>query len=312
MYYFPPFPLDIERLIFEVAAVEYGPDRKAVANLLLVAKRVHDWIRPILYHIFTQHMVPPEVSPPFPDFEKRPDLLGEVGKFAKHLFIGPPTKDKIMDTLLLSCPNVENLALWFDYPFRLKPYLPAIQKLPLKRLSCCIGELAPEDIQKNPLCNLTHLDIFYFDFDHSFREKGIKALPSLPYLTHLAIGFVFPSNIGVDALNSLLLDCPHLRILVIFSEKDDDKVEDQEVQLARIDSLKLVLIVLGTYAEMEEDWHNGARGGVDFWIFAERFSSARRDKLLVDTSQRWLFISFDWVAELNDQGLEWYSRLHPK
>ncbi|KDR67767.1 hypothetical protein GALMADRAFT_146793 [Galerina marginata CBS 339.88] len=125
----PRLPQDVERLIFRAAASAADNDVKGMARLLLVAKRVCEWIRPILYQVFKSSTLSR-----FPDFRGDPSILGEVGKFAKHLSIGNSTTSEDLIRLLLSCPNIEDIAIWHG---QVSLYYPALHlfPLPLKRLS---------------------------------------------------------------------------------------------------------------------------------------------------------------------------------
>ncbi|KDR67492.1 hypothetical protein GALMADRAFT_147041 [Galerina marginata CBS 339.88] len=306
----PRLPQDIERSIFKMVAEDAGRDVKKMAKLMLVAKRVCEWIRPILYEVFLQSRVFPSSAAGFPDFEQHPEFVKDVGKFAKHLFIGAPTSVEDINDLLLSCPNVENVALWYslsDGFHSIEPYLEALRRLPLKRLSSSNRglQLQNQNPKKALFLNLTHFHVSSFDLA---TLNHVLDLPTLPNLTHLCIS----ASIGVSGAIDLLLKGPRLRVLVIFGDGRFDSFSATDDGLRDTRLVLLLYPIFGFYHDMmASDWERGARSGVDFWVLTERFSMARRNNFLLDNSQRWIPWAFPWAEELNNRGLEWYPTLLP-
>ncbi|KDR75630.1 hypothetical protein GALMADRAFT_140256 [Galerina marginata CBS 339.88] len=297
----PHLPQDLERLVFEMVALEAGSDIKSIAKLLPVAKRVCEWIRPILYNVFLLFKTP-RFPAGFPNFVEAPDLLDDVGRFAKHLFIRTPTDFETVNRLLSSCPNVQNIAIWCgSSQYAMNFFLPALCCLPLKRLSSYINHPGLENFNPKMFSNLTHLDIV--SYDGIWKESIMQLLANFPKLTHLAL----PSTIDMDTVGITLRNSLHLRIVILIAE-EYGKYSDEE-EFTEVDDQRLILMISDDYYDLERNWENGARGGVDFWIDGERFSIARRAKFLLDASQRWIHIPFPWHEELNDQGKEWYSGL---
>ncbi|KIM39654.1 hypothetical protein M413DRAFT_12190 [Hebeloma cylindrosporum] len=101
--------MDLERLIFELAASENGA--KASTSLLLVAKRVREWIRPVIFRVINQ------LGPDSPDFTLFPELLHSVGLLVQHLTcvtyqsINGSSVDISRKITLSSFPNVRDLTI---------------------------------------------------------------------------------------------------------------------------------------------------------------------------------------------------------
>ncbi|KDR67489.1 hypothetical protein GALMADRAFT_258068 [Galerina marginata CBS 339.88] len=288
---YPRLPEDLERLIFEQVAFECDP--KDSMHLLIVAKRVHNWTRPILYRVFVQLDIRL-----FPNFMTNPSIkLDDVGRFPKHLIIKRP-EDEI-EALLSSCSNIYDLALWMGTagPHAMSRFLPRIRDLPLTRLSTNLRNLTADQILDLPFSNLTHLDIIAFA---DSRWSSWAVLADLPKLSHMAIDF----PVEDDVVSKLLIHCNNLKIMVLLFY-DDEIIDCPGIE--EIEDVRLVLMVAGTRLEMELDWIAGAYGRVDFWTTAEWFSEARKENLLLDSSQRWIKMKVDWENQLNDRGKEWFA-----
>ncbi|KDR67808.1 hypothetical protein GALMADRAFT_257659 [Galerina marginata CBS 339.88] len=288
---YPKLPQDLERLIFERVALD-KPRSSQSATLLLVAKRVREWIRPILYRVFIQI-----TTPPIPDLKVYPSLqLPDVGKFVQHLIIGD--YDDLVERILSSCPHIYDLAFWVRSE-TLKQYMPIIQHLPLTRLSSSFEDLTADDFLGPIFFNITHLDIVGL---HDTSWDRWEVLTKLPKLTHVAINF--PPTLTI--IRSLLRCCGHLHVLVLLLDAEDYWVAKDPKEVFEIQDDRLVLMVGGDHDEMADDWMSGADGLTDFWITAELFATARRCNFLLDSSPRWIKPSLNWTDELNNGGKEWY------
>ncbi|KDR82407.1 hypothetical protein GALMADRAFT_821794 [Galerina marginata CBS 339.88] len=257
----PRLPQDLEQLIFVRCASDWPSE--PTSRLLLVAKRVHAWVRPILFQVFRQ-------APPFfPDFKKYPSLqLKDVGRFTKHLIIGTSNLPEDTDFLLASCPNLHNFAFWSNHSF--KDAFLAIQRLPLRRLSAILDELIPEDFFSPVFSNLTHLDVISYKYDW---DQWIP-ITSLPCLTHIAIN---NTQFEASVVSNLLLRIQLRALIILLGENSHWIRRYPKGERFEVDDHRLVLMTNGSLTIMMDDWESGAKGGVDFWVTAELFSLARRE-----------------------------------
>ncbi|KAF8965546.1 hypothetical protein BDZ97DRAFT_1811204 [Flammula alnicola] len=298
----PPFlPQDLERCIFEIAAPDNGGSKCSIVKLMLVARRVNEWLRPILYRVFNQtaHRL-------YPDFKKFPSLkLEDVGHFAKHFITHSSFTNEEINHLLSSCPNVYDLAIWIAGTFKF--FLPNIQHLRLRRLSAELAFFTEEDLLHPTLSDLTHLNIISSLGAEDW--KSWKKLTKLPHLTHIKLD----SPVSIEVVRNLVLRCTRLRYLIISGYPKGMSVDgwittQMEAAFQEIDEDRIILLFPSDYnmhLERMLDWLQGAHGGMDNWHFAELIFQIRRQKYLRDPLQRW-FWRLNWMECLNDRGREWY------
>ncbi|KIM39516.1 hypothetical protein M413DRAFT_192527 [Hebeloma cylindrosporum] len=297
----PGLPPDLERLIFELAARDVGP--KGSTTLLLVAKRVHDWIRPLIYRVFNQM-----ATHPFPDFHRAdPQLLENIGHLAEKLLVGyNPASKYSLKTLLSFCPNIVDLAIWESL---LRVFIPAtaMDKLPLRRLSAHFSDFMYEDFLNRPFfVGLTHLDVL--SFMGVYWNKQFEALTHLPNLTHLSIS----CSTDFDVIPQLLRHCRLLRIFMLTPDTPYlyFKRNFTKEELAEINDHRFLLLECPPFPGLVHDWEKGARGGIDFWAFGELVSLAQtRNYFIVPSPLYFPRVGFDWKKHLNIEGLEWFSGL---
>ncbi|KAJ7762906.1 hypothetical protein B0H16DRAFT_1718739 [Mycena metata] len=161
----PVLPLELEREIFEFAA-QSRPS--GIPSLLLVARRVHIWIEPLLYR--TMVVAPDPRSwglyPPVIASETLIIIsmikLRESSSFFKnsvhHLCLYNTTQGET--TLILSAlTNVQNLWLYLpDSVFTIEQ----VAKLPMKHLHCRMSSLSAQNVHfSHPIfAQITHLAFF--------------------------------------------------------------------------------------------------------------------------------------------------------
>ncbi|PPR00093.1 hypothetical protein CVT24_008995 [Panaeolus cyanescens] len=291
----PVLPPELERLIFECAAY----DAKAnFVDLMLVAKRVHTWLKHIPFLVFVQ--LDSETSP---DFHRADNAfnLAVVGKYCRNLlteeaFPGSESsetdkegeegnKDEqsektasedsiLMRTnpktvhLLKSCPNVGNLALWFGFP--ITNYLTYIEPMPLHTLSADLSSLTVTQLSSSPLFpRLTHLDVVDFsNIDNwTFLENWYN-------LTHLAFNFEVQKEMIVQVMKAAgtkLKAFILVRNQVNWTHMDPDELDNGDP--------RLVLMVIAGRAVVE-DWKEGAQGNMDFWAFGDWVVEAKQSECL--------------------------------
>ncbi|KIM39517.1 hypothetical protein M413DRAFT_447009 [Hebeloma cylindrosporum] len=295
----PELPRELERLIFELAACNAGP--KASTTLLLVAKRVHNWIRPLIYRVFNQITIPP-----LPDLRRSgPQLLENIGHLVEKLLVGYNTESQYpLEKFLSFCPNIVDLATWHT---RISHLLPTIDKLPLRRLSANFDDFIYEDfLTRSFFTKITHLDLLLF-MGESW-DKQFEALTHLPELTHLAIGF----PVRVAIISQLLCRCRLLQILMLTPADPDQYFYDMiEERFVEIHDHRLVLLETPNFPGLVYDWEQGARGGMACWVFSELVSLAKRQNYFVTHSPLCFpRVGFAWEKHLNREGLEWFTGLH--
>ncbi|TFK66733.1 hypothetical protein BDN72DRAFT_880087 [Pluteus cervinus] len=248
MYPSPRLPPELEYVIFVLA---YQDDHREAKNLVLVARRVFNWLLP---HIF--RIVKLSDGQPMPiRFNK--SVYKKYGHHARHLMID---SSRLRGYLHLF-PNVVDLAFWLDYN---PADLTSLLQLPLLHMST-----EPSLDLFQIFARLTHLDL-WFTFKPESNE--IKTVLYLPKLTHLCVISLF-----LNAAVRLFLSrerCPELRVVII-REPGPGADESEWVSMEGspfVDDKRVVMIRCHTV----KDWERGARGEEDMWKFAEDIIKARK------------------------------------
>ncbi|KAJ7259208.1 hypothetical protein C8J57DRAFT_1515284 [Mycena rebaudengoi] len=241
----PSFPLELERDIFEIAATHWHP--KTMPTLLVVARRVRQWIEPLLYRTL---------------------VMGREGCLLNPtalLHIQPTTLKHVQNLLVWNtlacrsdllrvlplCSGVQRLA-FFDIP-NAPPVLPALEQMPLPVQYLSLIKTSALDLidPTRPLFRtLTHLDmidgIVERPLDFNFAE--------LPALTHLSMLHVLVSKIWIWTA----------------------WYSGQAHQSTDVDP-RFVMMFLRPFPNLwVDDWTVGATGGNDFWTRTELFIDKRR------------------------------------
>ncbi|KAF7315990.1 hypothetical protein MIND_00116300 [Mycena indigotica] len=218
------FPRELECTILEVAA---NSDSTFIPTLLLVARRAHVWLEPLLYrqvYISTD-----------PDFEwkraqdaffriaasKAPSFLAKSVRFVilelqDRAQLSQHFLDCVYSALWL-CTGVEEIAVNGSHILNIGPtLLPIFSAMPLRRLGVFLEDLIPHPTPMKghapAFSALTHLDV-YDNEGHSSRSRDlvriIPFLTALPNLTHLAI------HVPLDSyhVKQILDGCSRLQIL---------------------------------------------------------------------------------------------------
>ncbi|KAF8882895.1 hypothetical protein CPB84DRAFT_195388 [Gymnopilus junonius] len=229
----PRLPPELEYIIFMMAtsdANDSGDEMRIhAARLTRVAKRVQEWIRPVLYSIFVQGLFLSLIDATFPKLYIDPDLLKRVAGLAKHLFIGHHVSDQSVIVLLRHCVNVRDIAIRRDYaePFQgdkednYLDYLCASATLRGVRSLFLTIRLAQDDLESIQMAeafkDLTHLDIIFPNWKgYNHGRNLVRILSGFTKLTHLATTVV-PSSKTLEAptISGILSSCAHLEIFII-------------------------------------------------------------------------------------------------
>ena len=155
----------------------------------------------------------------------------------------------------------------------IKPLLPTLEKLSLRRLSADFSDLGHNDYLGLTFSNITHLDVIKF---HGRTWKEWEVLSKLPRLSHLLIGPL----VDLEVFPNLLHHASQLRILIFMPEPDDVAVwlQDHEKNQHSLcdDDVRLVLLNSPRFPGLVEDWIKGGELGLDNWTFCELVSIARK------------------------------------
>ncbi|KAF7299798.1 hypothetical protein HMN09_00985900 [Mycena chlorophos] len=287
----PLLPPELERIVFETAArMAFG----SIPPLMLVARRVHIWLEPLLYRVIRQKHVPAAVM--IAVLESRPEILRNA---VESLFFDSSLEGELStersDQLLAIC-STSISTLFFDRFPKDKAAWTTLPSLPkLSRLTCPlliltgIVSLDPSTMQyRYPL--LTHAEV-----GGPVAAEFLVLAGSISTLTHLAC--TNPSDSFDASIRRFLESTPRIVAVIIvcgssFVGQYFDAVND--VALAECDQARLMG---GTYPDgADEDswmeWQDSALGtGMDFWDRGELFLERKR-KGEVDASRRWME---DWL-----------------
>ncbi|TFK60361.1 hypothetical protein BDN72DRAFT_850573 [Pluteus cervinus] len=171
----PTFPPEIEYLIF-TSAVERRDLRPFPINLVLVAKRVHQWLIPIIYRTISLN-----AGQEYP-IRWNPETLEKYGKHVRHLFVWTPSpkfNGRSLALPLSLCPNITNLIWWAPTH---KAEVKAMSHLPLTYLSIELNNVkqTPEIIKT--FSRITHLDNIGTFTDNIIILDHFTALTHISYL----------------------------------------------------------------------------------------------------------------------------------
>ncbi|KAF9478358.1 hypothetical protein BDN70DRAFT_994267 [Pholiota conissans] len=296
----PSLPVELERLIFEILSYD-GYDPKQLVILMLVARRVHEWIRPILYETFIQS---PKAR--IPDIRRFPAFkIENVAPLVKNLLISEELAPPQIKQFLSHFPNVQNLAVWTNRTDLANLQDCAeFQGLPLRRLSVFVMDLSRVDLSGRVFSRITHLELI-----RARKEpwEAWEPLASLPCLTHLLLESAVPR----DIIHNFMGKCTQLVCLIqlVHAFIVGYWGEEKRLELCRGPDHRLVSLSYKSASDFMRDWENGAQGDVNVWIVAERIAAARQRNYFVDSKPCWLSADLCWEQLLTEAGLSWYSTL---
>ncbi|TFK61609.1 hypothetical protein BDN72DRAFT_883083 [Pluteus cervinus] len=253
----PGLPLEIE---YEIFVLAFYTDSKGQTTLLRVARRVSEWLIPLLYNVVTiypessRYRYPPSTS------------LKRYGHHTHHLCFNHANSSAILPL----CPNAYNLAFWFD-----SERAPNVVNLPVKKVTF-------DDywfLKKRPDTNDTRVvrwcsNITHLGLGRLFTVKVGQYLVHFPALEYLMI-LDFNEYGGLAVAWKC---CPRLKVVVRLlgpvSHHDKTQVvhntegEDQDIRIVKMD---------GSFMS---DWVRGAKGEGDMWELAEKEVERRRGTMV--------------------------------
>ncbi|KAJ7633926.1 hypothetical protein DFH06DRAFT_1303320 [Mycena polygramma] len=259
-------PLDLERAIFETAAVRH-PD--LIPRLLLVSHRVHAWVEPLLYRVFSFR----DNSIRFAAENKSAEFLRAA---VRHVFFdkGFDRWDRKKD-LLLKFTGAINI---YVYSYIDLPLLLVLDNMRPEKLSFVFNintEPPLSTLQRSLFRHVTHLDLYFLA--GNINNKLLPAvwqewshLASLPAISHLCLSPRFHT----DVLPRALIECPWISVVVAAFWSAYEWVA--AIEFTRSNTIRDPRFVVMVIPDSEADWKIGARGGADFWVRAEEFISRKR------------------------------------
>ncbi|KAJ7488986.1 hypothetical protein FB451DRAFT_1223434 [Mycena latifolia] len=277
----PIFPPELEREIFETAAELY-PETIYTPCLLLVAKRVYEWIERIKYRVVTSAEI--IQACPLHLLQKAIRSNRKPADFfharVRHLWIENFVPHDELQTILSACSGIRSLSLFHCLGPSILPSLAAMKPrhlaLYLLELFTTIGSV---ELSHPAFTSVTHL--LLFDWARDFDSFPLSNFALLPALTHLAL-FELKTSTGM----AIFASCPNLEVLVCTCGVDYPMNQDREA-LPSIDDARFVCVWL-TYHDYAADWVAGTSGGVDFWVRTERFVVKKRRGEIQPTSRCWI------------------------
>ncbi|KAJ7463981.1 hypothetical protein FB451DRAFT_1370402 [Mycena latifolia] len=264
----PSFPLELEREILEMAAYR---DRALIPTLLLVCRRVHTWIEPLLYRVIVvEYDVETRLLAVEAAMESKPARFLQTT--LRHLYLsGLPSRMPRYKNLLEHCPGIINLFL--DVTFT-SDLLPALSIMRLQKLAISVPFPSSLRLDHSLFLSVTHLDIYADDLDNVGNWDEWSPLASLPVLTHLCLSDQMSNVI----LPQVVADCSKLLVVLILV--DFSMAEEFSNALTVTDPRLVVTSVVDYVA----DWERGAWGGDDMWARADEFLARKRLNEIPSTS----------------------------
>ncbi|KAJ7064200.1 hypothetical protein C8F01DRAFT_1130545, partial [Mycena amicta] len=190
----PRFPPELEREIFEIAALT---NRKGIVSLLCVARRVFEWIEPILYKsVQIDLYVSPQLQRLLLAVETKPPAFFAAA--VRHMIIHTPQSINKFDTLISLCTETTHLAIGGNGRDRrvYRQDIPnMLSRMPsIQRLVACLGDIFPASEYPTPesfplrcFARLTHLEILDVLSDSADTLRIVSFVCTQPSLTHLAV-----------------------------------------------------------------------------------------------------------------------------
>ncbi|KAJ7488967.1 hypothetical protein FB451DRAFT_1552896 [Mycena latifolia] len=275
----PFLPPELEREIFEIAADLY-PETIHTPSLLLVAKRVHEWMSRIRYHTVTSVEYAPAC--PFRILRNAIHSNSKPADFfhdrVRHLFVETAMDADEMPRILDGCSGIQTLALANCVGPSILPSLAAMQ---LRRLSIDLMELF-KGIDSLDLSHPAFIFVTHFEsVDHHWRSNDFpwSKFALFPALTHLASWQLTRKASVVE----LLSKCPKLEVLIRMSHPDYSRHD-----LLSVDDERFVCLSMSYNRYTTTNWLAGTKGGMDFWVLAEIFVAKKQRGEIQPRSRCWI------------------------
>ncbi|KAF7299799.1 hypothetical protein HMN09_00986000 [Mycena chlorophos] len=291
-------PPELEREIFEVAARQYPED---IPALVLVAKRVHIWIQPMLFRIVrsSNSKIWPVL---LQKMDSDPELLRNGVRFvclehgAAHFKLASQEQ---LERLLQICTGVVDIGAIGTHTDYFLPVFGGMENL--RRLVASstdlFGNAPPFEPTHAALSRITHLEVvnqFYFGQEQDCAL--FDTICHLPSLTHLAI----TPSLGTtaepspwEAMQGVLDQSPRLKMVVLLWDQYDVRSHFDSVNKSTLKDLR---VVAGSFAceddsNMWSEWEDSARGiASDYWARGELFLERKRKREVEDFHTQSFFL----------------------
>ncbi|TFK61017.1 hypothetical protein BDN72DRAFT_485696 [Pluteus cervinus] len=250
-------PPEIE---YEIFALAFHNDEEGRTRLLRVAKRVAEWLVPMLYEVVI--IAEGDGWRLYPPIES----LQQHGHHVKRIIVSSASVPFTQTTLLSTCPNVTDLVLWYGIDTTAEVLKLPITRLFFKNTDFVGAELwdLPKTPQIERWCsNITHV-VLGSQINDSDSIRNLNVLTLFPSLTHF---MTFCWN-KAPVIHRILGCCPRLKVFVWLwgkcGARDFTKIVKGEDECP-VDDPRIV--TLNGYYLM--DWIRGSRGEDDIWRLAE-------------------------------------------
>ncbi|KAJ7644872.1 hypothetical protein FB45DRAFT_1021613 [Roridomyces roridus] len=255
---FPPrLPVDLEREIFETAALIHP----ATAPILLrVARRVQIWIEPLLYRVVVSY----EQSPILRAIKSKPPAFFQTA--VRHLCICSMSWsiEEALDVVRV-CRGIVDLALTDQYAC--SEVLDALADTHVRRMAIPLKPLQV-DLTHQAFASVTHLDIL--DSVEVADSNLVANIVGFPSLTHLCLNDDIPWWI----VHSVLSQCSELQLLVVAWSSSSDLDLYQWAKENPVQDERLVIV---RYWDFWSDWEEAANGqSLDHWSRSQDFVARKR------------------------------------
>ncbi|KAJ7256195.1 hypothetical protein B0H12DRAFT_519307 [Mycena haematopus] len=278
----PLLPPELEREIFESTAHLYP---RSIPGLLLVARRVFEWVQPFLYRTIIISPRSQSMSAFLRVTRTTPPNSSFFRNSVQNLFVyQTPWLVNEARFILSSCTGIVDFAMMAANP----SVLPLLENKRLERLSISVAQLFDNG---SILQNLTHplfahtTHLALFDYTHNDRHWETLAL--LPALTHLCLH----SFVRRSQLLGVLAECKRLQVLVNMHINTEPEwgLADICARLSIHDDPRFVLFTLdvSTHA-FSRDWGRGRSGKNDFWAVADAFVEKKWMGEIKPASRCWI------------------------
>ncbi|KAH8818622.1 hypothetical protein DL96DRAFT_1684280 [Flagelloscypha sp. PMI_526] len=270
----PHLPPELEQRIFFQAAE--ADRRKTLDALLLVARRVHEWLEPLLYRSLS--------LTPSSSFHKMTNLMQKSASFLSTTVVSVLLESTTgMDDwkwkyglfLLKKTVGIQDLTLmgvtFMDDVFPVIPSYPRLRTLTLDhKAAFCFDKF----LHGHP--GLVFPALTHLEYSHGGILDPKKVQSQLPALSHVMVNFPFYFS---SSLSTLLRDVPQFERVVLkytSQEKFDDLNPHVGNALTPDDRRRVVQIVVAD-EPTEELWKKKTRENLSLWKIAE--DEAKRDGL---------------------------------